>query len=117
MERNIVKSSIVAPVDLTGQEYLAVMPDGNLTAALGDTVYGIVYEGASTTDTSTIVTEGEWYARVGEAVVAKDVLTGGAAGKLMKVTKDATSGGLQQAPFAIALEAGAADDVITVKLI
>ena len=111
MERNTVKSSIVAPVDLTGQEYLAVKPDGNLTAALGDTVYGIVYEGAGTTDTSTVVTEGECYATVGEAVAAGDVLTGGASGKLMKATVGV------QFPYAIALESGAADDVITVKLI
>jgi len=84
MERNIRRSVVVPSSSLEGKEYLAVGPDGALTANTGDYVYGIVERGRPANEGSSVIVGGECYAYVGEDVDAGDHLTGGANGKLMK---------------------------------
>ena len=90
MEKNAVKTSVVAPsVTLEDKEHYAVGTDGVLTGATGDYVYGIISGGRPEDEASEIITQGECDAYVDgstTSIAAEDPLTGGASGMLVKAT-------------------------------
>ena len=110
MERNLVRSNIIAGEDLSDGQFLCVGVDGKKTGATGDAVYGIVRVGAASGQPLEVVTGGEYWVKVGEAVTAGDALTGGEDGKAVKATAGSNF------PFGVALEAGAADSVVRVLI-
>jgi len=119
MERNLVRSNIIAGEDLSDGQFLCVGVDGKKTGATGDAVYGIVRVGAAQGQPLEVVTGGEYWVKVGEAVVAGDYLTGGAEGKAMKARFSVdfdNSEAVMDRAFCIALEAGDADAVVRVLI-
>lgn len=120
MERNLVRSNIIAGEDLTGKEYYLVGVDGKLTTATGQQPYGIVEVAAASGAPIGVVVGGEYWVYVGEAVSAGDPLTGGADGKAMKATNgtiDTSAGSFTlNLPFAIALEDAQADSLCLVLI-
>lgn len=87
MERNLTKATVVnTSTSLENKEGFAVGVDGQLTAATGDFVYGIVSMGRPAGEASEIIVEGECEAKVNGTISAEDPLTGGADGYLVPAT-------------------------------
>jgi len=92
-ELNIITSMVVPAASLEDKEGYCVGPDGALTAAAGDGVYGVVRIGRPALEATQVVVAGECTARVdgsSTALAAGDLITGGPNGYFVKAVAGTT---------------------------